>query len=287
MIDNSQKVDVFIPCSAKDSTQLQYGLKLLVKYVKNVGNIHISMPDKLDSIDVEVDGHRVYYYNDEEILPRTYIKFCGFRPNWIYQQLLKLLQHVTQTPWFFCIDADCLIVKNFDLFSNGKANLFCMPNVMDESAFIRFIARASGGDLATWNENEYAQTTYIADMQMFNRNIIDNMITKYFHSYQEFYQFTVMNTYWTNSPHIRRQSMFISEYEMYGRFCEKYFNDAVQLTPFKKLQIDRNVDSQNSIAYNANDIQSLIDEAVMKNVDVLKLQSNCAASDNQYKQINI
>lgn len=69
------------------------------------------------------------------------------------------------------------------------------------------------------------------------------MITKYFHSYQEFYQFTVMNTYWINSPHIRRQSMFISEYEMYGRFCEKYFNDVVQLTSFKKLQIDRNVDS--------------------------------------------
>ena len=53
---------------------------------------------------------------------------------------------------------------------------------MDEMAFNRFIAKATGGDLATWSDDEYVETRFIADQQLFKREWVDEMIGRYFHS---------------------------------------------------------------------------------------------------------
>lgn len=56
---------------------------------------------------------------------------------------------MTRTPFYFCIDADCMPMKQIDLFnSTGQAALFSCVNSMDEAAFMRSIAKFSGGELA-------------------------------------------------------------------------------------------------------------------------------------------
>lgn len=77
----------------------------------------------------------------------NWLKLCRFRPNWILQQLLKLLQPATSNDLYFCLDADCFICRDMQLVECGKPRLFMSPNNEDEAAFHRYIARMSGGEL--------------------------------------------------------------------------------------------------------------------------------------------
>ena len=112
-------------------------------------------------------------------------------------------------------------------------------------AFNRFIAKATGGDLATWSDEEYAETRFIADMQLFKREWVDEMIGKYFHAMDEFMLFTCLNTYWRNTPIARRDSIFISEYIMYSLYVEKYHLSEVEVVYADTKQIDKAQFSQN------------------------------------------
>ena len=152
---------------------------------------------------------------------------------------------MTKTDYYYVIDADIIPTKELRLEQNGKPVLFTHTNPMDEMAFNRFIAKATGGDLAIWSDDEYAETRFIADQQLFKREWVDEMIGKYFHSVDEFMLFTCLNTYWRNTPIARRDSIFISEYIMYSLYVEKYHLEEVEVVCADIKQIDKIQYSQN------------------------------------------
>lgn len=158
---------------------------------------------------------------------------------------MKLCQRVTKTDYYYVIDADIMPTKELHLEQNGKPVLFTRTNPNDEMAFNRFIAKATGGDLATWSDDEYAETRFIADQQLFKREWVDEMIGKYFHSVDEFMLFTCLNTYWRNTPIARTDSIFISEYIMYSLYVEKYHKAEVEVVYADTKQIDKIQYSQN------------------------------------------
>ena len=152
---------------------------------------------------------------------------------------------MTKTEYYYVIDADIMPTRELRLEQNGKPVLFTHTNPMDEMAFNRFIAKATGGDLAIWSDEEYAETRFIADQQLFKREWVDEMIGKYFHSVDEFMLFTCLNTYWRNTPIARRDSIFISEYIMYSLYVEKYHFEEVEVVCSDIKQIDKIQYSQN------------------------------------------
>lgn len=100
---------------------------------------------------------------------------------------MKLCQPATKTPFYFCIDADCMPMRRIDLFNDKRqVALFSCVNSRDETAFIRSIAKFSGGELAQWTTEEYAETRYIADMQFFSRQYVLEMLKRYWHDIDEF-----------------------------------------------------------------------------------------------------
>lgn len=158
-MNHNIKTDVFIPCSPKDFPVMQRALQYIASNIQTVGDIHVSMPSKGLCRDFTIGGHGVYFHNDEDLVSRRYIGMCRFRPNWIYQQVLKLCQRVTKTPYYFCIDADCIPIKSIELFNEiGQAALFSRTGVADATAFIRSIAKFSGGELAQWTTAERGET---------------------------------------------------------------------------------------------------------------------------------
>jgi hypothetical protein len=62
----------------------------------------------------------VSIYNEHEVLDINPKALFRYRPNWIYQQFLKLFQDVTSTDWFLVIDADLLFNHNVSLFEDNK-----------------------------------------------------------------------------------------------------------------------------------------------------------------------
>ena len=49
----------------------------------------------------------------------------------------------------------------------------------------------SGGELAEFTTDEKCTTRWIADMQLFDRNIIEEMVLRYFPSANDFVRFTI------------------------------------------------------------------------------------------------
>ena len=111
------KADVFIPSVFKDLNKVEFVVEQLVKHCPDIADIHICLPDKTGTEDHELDGHKVFYHNDFDVLPvmREFIKYIRFRPNWIHQQLLKLCQRVTKTEYYYVIDADIMPTKELRL----------------------------------------------------------------------------------------------------------------------------------------------------------------------------
>lgn len=145
---------------------------------------------------------------------------------------------MTESDLYFCLDADCFICRDMHLVENGKPRLFMSPNGKDEAAFHRFISRMSGGELCSWRDGHQTETKYIADMQLFDKKQISQLVLKYFPSANDFVHFTIDSTYWRADD--TEHSMFISEYEMYGLWVEKTCRDSVCTHLIEKRQIDRN-----------------------------------------------
>lgn len=274
-------IDVFCPCSPKDSLKLSYVVKSLVENFKELKDIHICVPDKTNFKDYEVGGHKVIYHEDFEVLPvRPLVEQLRFRPNWIFQQWLKLLQPVT-TNVNLTWDADCILTKPLSAYENGKLKLFVQPNDNDESAFLRFSAKATGGVLGRWETNDRCHTDYIADFALFNREWIGEMLGKFFPTAIDFLQFSTLNTYWKNND--TKHAIFLSEYQLFGEYIDKFHNEEVEKVQLKKRQIDRNQFSQIGNLWTMEEIEREIQLTKEQGFDTLKLQSNSPLSDVGWK----
>lgn len=278
------KVDCFIPCCVKDETKLLASIRSLAENLVECGDIYVSMPDCSRFQDFSVGDHKVSFHNDFDVLPiGELVARCRFRPSWIYQQLLKLFQSLTRTEYYFVFDADCVLLRKTSLFEDGKPKLFLQPNGSDEAAFHRFISRASGGELCTWKEGILTSTKYIADHGLFSREWVSQMVKRYFPTFGEFAAFTISNTYWKAND--RERAVFISEYEMYGLFLERFHQDEVSLCSMTKKQIDKWQDWQEEEPqFTAEEVEEEIKKATEEGYSLLKLQTNCPRSPKVYAQ---
>lgn len=274
----NKKIDVFCPCSPKDSLKLSYVVKSLVENFWELQDIHICVPDKTNFKDYEVEGHKVVFHEDFEVLPlQHYVSALRFRPNWIFQQWLKMFQTVT-TDVNLTWDADCILTKPLSAYDeNGKLKLFVQPNDKDESAFLRFSAKATGGVLGKWIEEDKCHTDYIADFALFNRKWIKEMVAKFFPSPLDFIQFSTLNTYWMQND--VKHSIFLSEYQLVGEYVDKFHPNEISKVQLKKRQIDRNQFSQIGNLWTEQEIEQEIARNKKLGYDTLKLQSNSPMSD--------
>jgi len=194
--------DVFICCHPKDRHKLPHVVRCIRKYVPQAQQIHVSMPahqQVLTEMPV-LDGVRYHY--DQEVLDIPHE--CKFRPNWVYQQMLKLFQRVT-SDWYLVVDCDMFIVAPL-VFQKPT---FLLWRDQHNTAYYEFSERMFGFG------REYPHS-FIADMMVFNRQYICEMVGLKFKDQDDFIReaYTVMDG--------RCQ---ISEYECYGNFMAKYHPD--------------------------------------------------------------
>lgn len=111
------KIDVIIPCTKKDQSNLNRCVKSIRKYVRGVNNIYIITKDKIKS--------------KEKIIPETEFPFSfqeikntgkfdsNLRVGWYLQQLLKfyspfVIPNVTEN--ILIVDSDIVFLNKIDLF---------------------------------------------------------------------------------------------------------------------------------------------------------------------------
>jgi hypothetical protein len=196
MIEN---FDILITCHQKDFQKLSMVISSIKSNVVGFDKIHIISNGKLLSDDPQIITH-----NEKDILNVDLSKI-KYRPNWIYQQLLKLLQTVTKQ-WYLVIDADTIITRQISPIENGNAKFYFNENFQNYEPYFNFSNKLK--------VPKSEDNTFISEIMLFNRNYVKELFSMNdLNTTEDILKFIYENV---------DESSQLSEYELYGNFIEKY-----------------------------------------------------------------
>ena len=106
--------DLVVLCHPKDYVKLEFCISSCLRFSNpKPDGIYIVSPDEIRSEDI------IHIHDDDAInIKKEDIKYR--RPNWIYQQLIKLCQDFTKNDHYLCVDSDLVFNRTiFYLHENG------------------------------------------------------------------------------------------------------------------------------------------------------------------------
>ncbi len=151
--------DVLIPCATKDYIKLPYCIEGLKNLNPQPDNIFVVSKDRIN-----IPG--VTWVYESTVLPfdTSYLENMRYdRPKWIYQQLIKIGQDVTQNN-YFAIDSDVILLKEFEI----SPNKFFISSDQYHRPYFNLMKQVLGID------KKY-NFSFISDMMLFDRVLCNAM----------------------------------------------------------------------------------------------------------------
>ena len=198
------KYDAVIISHPKDYNKIAFcyeSLSMLDPYPENV---YLVTPDK-----AKLDG--VISISDSESIDASVDQIVFNRPNWIYQQLIKLYQQFTENDIYMCVDSD--LIFNRPIKFSGKT-FFMSDRDQHHDPYFNFMKAYFA------IENPIDQT-FINDFMIFDKNICSIMMPEISTFIKD------LNEYLSNDKYL------FSEFETYGNFVNQHFTGRYSFKPTK------------------------------------------------------
>lgn len=244
-----KEYDILIVSHKKDFFKIPFLIESIKKNIIGYSKIHIIANDFLDLKDKDVVIH---YEKDIINLNLSEIKW---RSNWIFQQILKLLQNVTKE-WYLVIDSDVYINKKINPFLNNKPNFFITNNNQYHQPYFNFLKKL--------NIYKKSNNTYISDMMLFNQKLILDIFEKNNILLID----DILSILCDNN-----ENMELSEFELYGNFIETYYPDLYNRININCKSIGKGVEGINNDFWDIKSIQKFINENINGPYDLLAYHS--------------
>ena len=168
---NMQPFETVICASPKDFSKVRYVIQTIEKNVPTSG-IRVITPSPLDMPDISSGVTiPVHIYADSDVIDFDRSLF-SVRPNWVMQMFLKIFQNVTETDWFFVVDADLFFNKPVSPFDNGKP-LFLLSldqTKKNTEPYFRFSREMMGVD-------RVYHRTFVAETVLYHKQLVRKMIS--------------------------------------------------------------------------------------------------------------
>ncbi len=259
----NNKVSIFLACAPKDYFKLYGVVNSLLNNLDNIEDIHVCTPNKIIPLNINFD---ISYHLDKEILPFVDPFKWKFRPNWIFQQMLKLFQNVTKNNYFVTFDCDCVLNRKLDLFNKTGNPIWYIGWEQNFQPYFTFSKKM-------FDFGRIAEHTFIADMNFFNKKIINEMLEKY--------QYTP-RTFIEKSYDIVSLNCHIAEPEIYGNFCTKYHPKLYEIRRLKQLKTGKFQDDCLINNWTKEEILKTYIENKDNDYDVIQYQTWCVDSKNYW-----
>ena len=257
------KFDIFLVAAYKDYNKLPYCLEAITKNIEGFENIYLCTPTTFkDSAKLHFPIH---YRTDSEVLPAHPLKW-KYRPNWIYQQFIKLFQNATVNDWYFVCDVDTIINKPLPLWEDGKPIQYYGWD-QNNPPYYAFNKTYLGYD-------RVLPHTCLSDTGFYNKEAVKKMLTCIGHTVDSFlYQtYSAIN-----------KNCYPSEPDLYFNWTAKYLPD---MYIFKQLKTKCNAREGNdpmAQLWNNQDIKDLIKSMSKKDIDTFSLHSWINKSHNKWR----
>lgn len=251
-IVSKNEYDIFIPVAPKDEIKLSYVLKGVFENL-TPKNIYVCSPHNIQN---KLYTELVNYINDKDILDITDKSFITFRPNWTYQQFLKLFFTQGKSDYYFVLDSDTIILKKIDIFNKNQDPIWYYGANQNHHPYFLFNKKV-------FNINKTLYHTGIGDVGLFNKHICKDVL-----------KYAEVNT---SEELIRsigsKLNTFchFSEYEFYSNFVNTFYPDLYEFKQSKQATQGRNLDSGES--WSVLDIEKSIKDAKIKDHTILTLHS--------------
>lgn len=259
------KVDVFIPCAPKDYTKMKYAILSLIKHIKEIGDIHICTPSPIQPLDID---YNIKYHLDFDVLPNINPFKWRHRPNWIYQQMIKLFQNVTATDYYFTYDIDGILIKDLSLFTKNNKPIWYSAWEQNHQPYFNFSKKIFGYD-------KIYPLTFISDTCFFNKIFVKEMLEKFGYTQKSFLD---------KSYEIIDNSCYISESELYGNYMMGYNPAIYEVKPLNQKLIEKFQYSALDSTFNENEINEILKyyENNENAFDMIQLRSLCVDTKNYW-----
>lgn len=261
-LSKKEEFDAFLPCAPKDGIKLKFMVEGLIKNAIGLKDIHICTPKPIEKLDID---YPIYYHTDREVLPNINPFMWKFRPNWTFQQFLKLFQNVTNTEYYVTVDIDSVLSRPIHFFEDGHPvwHVGWRQNHLPYFLFNQYVMGLE----------KVKDHTYICDMNFFNKAIINQMIDVSGYTLDEF-----INV----SYQIISGGCHIAEPEIYGNFAEKYYPGLYKYKKAKQYKFGKDHSANpNDVPWTVDEIKELIKGK--EDYDMVQMHSWCISNGDHWK----
>jgi hypothetical protein len=251
--------DAFLPCGVKDITKLPYVVYSLIKYAKNIKDIHICTQEKINPINLNFKDHKIYYHIDSDVLRFVDRKKWMFRPNWTFQQMLKLFQNVTDTEYYLAFDVDGVLNRQVT-FQEEEKPIWYIGWEQNHSPYFCFSKKII-------NVDRLSNHTFIGDMGFFKKEFINKMLLNNSYTIESFIK---------KSYEIVQYDCHMSEYELYGNFVHSLNPNFYKIKNIKQLHFGVRNDNPNFM-WSYKEIEEHISKHRKEDVDIIQMHTWCGS----------
>jgi len=188
--------DLVVLCHPKDYVKLGFCINSCLEFFNpKPEGIYIVSPDRVESDSL------IHVHDDEAIaIKKGDINYR--RPNWIYQQFIKLCQDFTKNDHYLCVDSDLIFNRAINLFDEEKPKFFISDRDQKHDPYFHFMEKAYG-------LSRQVDFTFINDFMMLDKTICRKIVP----DVNEFLDFCNDNV---------SDDCLLSEFELYGNYVTKH-----------------------------------------------------------------
>ena len=256
--------DVLIPCAPKDYAKLPYCIKSLENLIPAPQNIFVISKDQ---VRIKSNICFVEWIDEYEALPILISDINYRRPNWIYQQILKMTQEWTVNDFYLCVDSDLIINRPLELFEPPDQFGVNIPRFLISSQkqnhrpYFDFMEKV-------FNLTKQVDHSFISDITMFHKEILKRIIPEGLTSRSE-WLLAACNEYLSDD-------CLIGEPEIYGNWIYKNFREAyttypIQVAMYGKYLRNRYISGPD--LYTNKEIEAIIEKEKNSSNDIVAVHS--------------
>tara|TARA_R110002020_G_scaffold117929_3_gene269559 strand:- start:344 stop:1072 length:729 start_codon:yes stop_codon:yes gene_type:complete len=239
------KYDLIIPCHPKDYIKLEFCLISCIEHLEPAPvNIYIVAPNE-----IEFSNEKIKSVQDKDAVD-IHIQDIQYRPNWIYQQFIKLCQNFTENDLYLCVDSDLIFNRTIYLFDDrGNPKFFTSSNDQEHKPYFNFMK-------GVYDLDKQVDHTFINDFMMFDKKVCREIVP-------DIHDFLSLCNEKLNDDFL------LSEFELYGNYVTKNYPSKYQKVNTKNQLNGRYMHQR----WSQDEIRSLVENNKNEDIDLFTVHT--------------
>jgi hypothetical protein len=255
--------DVLVLAAHKDYPKLPFVLDAIGRNVDGFDRVYLCTPEPFDASHMPIEVCSLIDMDVLKAEPRRW----RHRPNWVYQQFIKLFQEATPNDMYLCVDADTIINKPLPLFA-GTTPIWWCGNDQHHQPYFAFSEAMLG-------MGRVYPRSFIADIFFFSRDMVWRMLAENGYTVASF----IEKSYETITS-----QCYPSEAEMYMSFVWQRYPEAYEIRQLStRLFATRSSDPMVT-GWSQADLEDKVEEMRDSEFQTFSLHSWCDTSHDSWSE---